>query len=75
MEAWYWCAIFSGEFDKDQNKNFIKNIQLLVKNLRHEQDVDWLKEMKSKILNVQDYSDKKLLLYEKVENEHYPKRT
>ena len=74
LEAWYWCAIFSGEFDKDQNKNFIKNIQLLVKNLRHEQDVDWLKEMKSKILNVQDYSDKKLLLYEKVENEHYPKK-
>lgn len=74
LEAWYWCVIFSGEFDKDQNKNFIKNIQLLVKTLTHQQDVNWLKEMKSKILKVQDYSDKKLLLYEKIDNERYPKK-
>ena len=33
LEAWYWCVIFSGEFDKDQNRNFIKNIQLLTKSL------------------------------------------
>lgn len=74
LEAWYWCVIFSGEFDKDQNKNFIKNIQLLVKTIGRQQDTKWLKEMRDKILNVQDYSDKKLLLYQKVDNERYPKR-
>lgn len=74
LEAWYWCAIFGGEFDKDQNKNFIKNIQLLTKTLVNPKDIDWLKDLKGKILKVEDYSDKALLLYDKVDKERYPKR-
>jgi uncharacterized protein with ParB-like and HNH nuclease domain len=74
LEAWYWCVIFSGEFDKDQNRNFIKNIQLLVKTMEDPKDINWLKDMKGKILAAEDYSDKALLLYEKVDNERYPKK-
>lgn len=74
LEAWYWCVIFSGEFDKDQNRNFIKNIQLLTKSLVDSQDIEWLKNMKSMILNAPNYSDKELLLYEKVNDERYPKK-
>lgn len=74
LEAWYWCVIFSGEFDKDQNRNFIKNIQLLTKSLVDSQDIEWLKNMKSMILNAPNYSDKELLLYEKVDDERYPKK-
>lgn len=76
LEAWYWCVIFSGEFDKDQNKNFIKNIQQIMKMLRNDNDKDprWLKAMQGMILNAPNYSDRDLLLYKKVDEERYPKK-
>ena len=74
LEGWYWSAIFCGEFDKDQNKNFIKQLSLLMKLFKHNGDINWLLSMKDLILDTLNYSDKELVLYKKTDDERYPKK-
>lgn len=74
LEAWYWSVLFCGEFDKDQNKNFIKYLTLIMQILSGKSDGSWLRSLQNTILDVPNYSDKKLLLYEKIEDERYPKK-
>lgn len=44
VEAWYWTCIFSGEFDKDQNERFAKNLSAFLKSIESN-DYSWLKVM------------------------------
>jgi hypothetical protein len=74
LEGWYWSVLFCGEFDKDQNKNFIKHLILLIKLIEHKGDNNWLLSMKELILDTLNYSDKDLVLYKKTDDERYPKK-
>ena len=74
LEGWYWSVLFCGEFDKDQNKNFIKQLILLIKLIEHKGDNNWLLSMKELILDTLNYSDKDLVLYKKTDDERYPKK-
>lgn len=74
LEGWYWSVLFCGEFDKDQNKNFIKQLILLIKLIEHKGDNNWLLSMKALILDTLNYSDKDLVLYKKTDDERYPKK-
>lgn len=73
LEAWYWAAIFSGEYDKDQNVIMIQHLQTLVKTLKGIENKDWIKNLKDYVLDAQNFSDEKFLLYEKVNEDRYPK--
>ena len=74
LEGWYWSVLFCGEFDKDQNKNFIKQLTLLMKLINGSTDKNWLLSMHDMILDTLNYSDKKLVLYQKTNDERYPKK-
>lgn len=74
LEGWYWSVLFCGEFDKDQNKNFIKQLTLLMKLINGSIDKNWLLSMYDMILDTLNYSDKKLVLYQKTDDERYPKK-
>lgn len=74
LEGWYWSVLFCGEFDKDQNKNFIKQLTLLMKLISGSIDKNWLLSMYDMILDTLNYSDKKLVLYQKTDDERYPKK-
>ncbi len=74
LEGWYWSVLFCGEFDKDQNKNFIKQMTLIMKLLNGSIDNKWLINMYNMILDTPNYSDKDLVLYQKIEDERYPKK-
>ena len=74
LEAWYWSALFCGEFDKDQNKNFIKQLKLIMRFIGHNGDINWLLSMKDLILDTLNYSDKNLVLYKKTDDERFPKK-
>lgn len=73
LEAWYWTAIFSGIFDKDQNTNMINNLQTIVRIIENNEDYSWLNKQRDNILNVQYFSDESFLLMEKVSEDRYPK--
>ena len=74
LEAWYWSVLFCGEFDKDQNKNLIKYLVLIMQVISGENDGSWLRSLQNSILSVVNYSDKELLLYKKIDDERYPKK-
>lgn len=75
LEAWYWAALFSGEFDKDQNAAMIRDLQNLVKIIiDSSQGIKWLRGMQSLVLNQTNFSDKSLLLMQKTDEDRYPKR-
>ena len=77
LEAWYWAALFSGEFDKDQNDNCIKNLKNIFRTLKESKSVDWIREqdrMAGSVLKAANFSDEKLLLMEKVDQDRYPKQ-
>lgn len=74
LEAWYWSAIFSGEYDKDQNVRVISNMQKMIKTINNRWDTSWITEMKNNILDAKNFSDKDFLLLENAaELERYPK--
>lgn len=69
LEAWYWASVFSGEFDKDQNPRFIKNLQNMIRTIQKTFDKTWIFAMKDQVLKTNNFSDKGLILMEKVEKE------
>lgn len=73
LEAWYWAVLFSGEYDKDQNSTMISNLQMMIKMIKKQQDTKWLKGICDYVLVAQNFSDEKLLLLEKADDERYPK--
>ena len=74
LEAWYWSALFSGEFDKDQNAALIRNLQNIIKTLKGNADSHWIHSMKDAVLKQPNFSDKDLLLMKKVSEDRYPKQ-
>lgn len=76
LEAWYWSCIFGGEFDKDQNSNFNRNLKKMVKsvnNMSTTMDFGWINSIKDNIFNAQNFSDQQLVLMEKVQDARRPK--
>lgn len=74
LEAWYWCSLFSGSYDRDQNSVFIQDLQSVMDMLTNTSSTDWISRNVDYILEAQNFSDEKLLLMEKTSEERYPKR-
>lgn len=74
IEAWYWSAVFSGEYDKDQNAHMIGNLQNMVRRIQEtSKDMAWLDSMSASVLKMQNFSDKALLLMDRTAEDRYPK--
>ncbi len=74
LEAWYWCSLFSGNYDRDQNSVFIQDLQSVMDMLVDTSSTEWIKRNVDYILDAQNFSDEGLLLMEKTAEERYPKR-
>lgn len=61
LEAWYWVAIFSGHYDKDQNQHIIDDIKDMINSIKTG-NKSWLIEMKKKVFNMPGFSDEETLL-------------
>lgn len=65
LEAWYWSAIFSGTFDKDQNSNMIKYLKLMLVSLKEQdQDYFFIKNLQNEMFQNKGFSNKEFLLQE-----------
>jgi len=74
LEAWYWCAVFSGEYDKDQNDRFEKNLRNMLESLQvREKHFDWILKLKDNVLEASYFSDASFLLMEKADEDRIPK--
>lgn len=74
LEAWYWSAVFSGEYDKDQNAHMIANLQNMTRRIKGaNNDMTWLISMSENVLKMPKFSDKRLLLMDRTNEERYPK--
>lgn len=74
LEAWYWSVVFSGEYDKDQNAHMISNLQNIVRVISGtNKDLTWLTSISGNVLTMTNFSDKDLLLMDKVNEDRYPK--
>lgn len=74
LEAWYWSAVFSGEYDKDQNAHMIANLQNMTRRIKGaNKDMAWLISMSENVLKMPNFSDKRLLLMDRTNEERYPK--
>ena len=73
LEAWYWSAIFSGEYDKDQNVRMITNLQAMVRQFTKKSNADWLNKMMNNVLETKYFSDEGVLLLEYADEDRYPK--
>ncbi|MCI5873739.1 MAG: DUF262 domain-containing protein [Clostridiales bacterium] len=62
LETWYWAAIFSGRYDKDQSEHMIEDLENVIKTVRGQEDKAWIEEMKEKVFNMPGFSDEKTLL-------------
>lgn len=62
LETWYWCSVFSGRYDKDQNGHIIEDIKNVLETIGSPTKTDWLADMKEKVFAMQGFSDKKTLL-------------
>ena len=74
LEAWYWCSLFSGRYDRDQNTVFIQDLQSVMDMLMKTGSTEWINRNVDYILNAQNFSDEKLILMEKINEERYPKK-
>ncbi len=62
LEAWYWCSIFSGRYDKDQSENIIEDIIHVLSIIKNPEDKNWIQDMKKNVFHMQGFSDKETLL-------------
>lgn len=74
LEAWYWCSLFSGRYDRDQNTVFIQDLESVMDMLTESGSTEWIERNMEYILDAQNFSDEELLLMEKTQEERYPKR-
>lgn len=74
LEAFYWSVLFSGEFDKDQNTQFIKYLGKFLETLTTKKsNFSWIKTISNEIFKSNNYSDENLLLMKKVHEDREPK--
>lgn len=74
IEAWYWAAIFSGEYDKDQNERFERNLSSILEILiSKDKRYDWIITLRNNILETPYFSDCSFLLMEKASEDRIPK--
>lgn len=74
LEAWYWAAVFSGEYDKDQNERYEKNLKSMLESLEiRTKGYDWIVNLKNNVLETAYFSDCSFLLMEKVSEDRIPK--
>lgn len=74
LEAWYWSAVFSGEYDKDQNDRYESNLKSMLESLRSSRKgYTWISTLKDKILEIPYFSECSFLLMEKAEEDRIPK--
>ena len=65
IEAWYWAIMFSGEFDKDQNSQFIAHLHRLLEGLndyRNSSIVNWISSIQERVFENVGFSDMDKLL-------------
>lgn len=62
LETWYWAAIFSGRYDKDQNEHIVEDIENVIRTIEGKQNKAWIEEMKEKVFDMPGFSDEKTLL-------------
>ena len=74
LEGWYWSVLFSGEYDKDQNTTFINNLKNMLKTVKKQLKADWIESIKKNVFSMTNFSEKSLLLMDKVSEDRYPKR-
>ena len=74
LEGWYWSVLFSGEYDKDQNTTFINNLKNMLKTVKKQLKADWIDPIRKFVFNMTNFSEKPLLLMDKVLEDRYPKR-
>lgn len=65
LTAWYWCALFAGRYDKDQNMQANRDLCNLSQIIRTGEGVNYILEMQKNALNVPYFSEKEFLLFEK----------
>ena len=74
LEAWYWTAVFSGEYDKDQNDRFESNLKNMLESLTvKSKGYDWIVSMEDSVLEKPYFSDCSFLLMEKANEDRVPK--
>ena len=75
LTAWYWCVIFSGGYDKDQNAQAVRDILHLTEIIRKGKDSGkYIDALYKKAWNASDFSDLDFLLYKKsTATGNYPK--
>lgn len=74
LEGWYWSVLFSGEYDKDQNTTFISNLKNMLKTVKKLSKADWIESIRKNVFSMTNFSEKALLLMDKVSEDRYPKR-
>lgn len=72
LEAWYWSAVFSGEYDKDQNDRYESNLKNMLESLQST-DYSWIAALNNNTLNTPYFSDCEFLLMGKASEERVPK--
>lgn len=74
LTAWYWCAVFSGRYDKDQNAQAARDLKTLKTLIQTGRGCSYIRELQKQAWDTPFFSDKSFLLYEKSEETHiYPK--
>lgn len=74
LEAWYWAAVFSGEYDKDQTERFEVNLKSFIDSIKVKAKTDdWLVSLKDNVLETSYFSDCSFLLMEKANEDRVPK--
>ena len=73
IEAWYWAAIFSGEYDKDQNDRYESNLRSMLESL-NSKDYEWIVSLKNNILETPYFSDSDFLIMENSKEGRLPKK-
>lgn len=74
LEGWYWSVLFSGEYDKDQNTTFISNLKNMLKTVKKQSKAEWIEAIRKNVFSMTNFSEKALLLMDKVSEDRYPKR-
>jgi uncharacterized protein with ParB-like and HNH nuclease domain len=70
MEAWYWGWLFSGKYKERQDDQFVEDIEFLSNFIYERKKIDkeeylriFFDELKDRMLNNPDYSDKDTILH------------
>lgn len=74
LEGWYWSVLFSGEYDKDQNTRMINNLKSMLETINKQKDMGWLNSIRNNVFALTNFSEKSLLLMEKVNEDRLPKK-